>query len=125
MLLLMMQTKFDDGRQCVGRIESAIHHQVHHVPIDFATVLPHLRHRRPGKQPTAFARKLLAHCVVVRIEKISVFTTVRLISRRFGQHKGFEKPGGMGQMPTDRAGIGHRLNAAIFRLQRFAQRFAQ
>jgi len=40
------------------------------------------------------------------------------------QNKGFEKPGGMSEMPLGRACISHALKAKVFRFKRLNQHFA-
>ena len=40
------------------------------------------------------------------------------------QNKGFEKPGGVGEMPFGRARIGHALEAEVFGFKRLNQSFA-
>ena len=63
--------------------------------------------------------------VVIGIEQEAPAGIRRDVARLIGlQHEGFEEPGGVGQVPFGRTGIGHALQVEILRFQRRDQGFA-
>jgi len=87
--------------------------------IDVCPIGPHLRHIGPREHATLRARMPRASRHVVGVEQIRELRIEDLIARQMRhQQKLFKKPGRVGAMPLRRAGIGHRLNNLVFRIQR-------
>ena len=87
-----------------------------------AEVLAHLP--RLLKLRAAFRTRMpLTHADVVRIKQYAVLRIkMPVAGNGLFQHKCFEKPTGMREMPLDRAGIRHRLQCAILRRETGAYR---
>ena len=116
-LALVLDSELDDARIQPGRRIGT--EQPENPVIDVSPVFEHLVERRSGQQTALGAGVLIADRVVVGIEQDSEVGMKRTEPRcRSLQHHGFEKPAGVGEVPLRRAGIRHRLSAAVFRIQR-------
>ena len=122
MLLLVVQPRTKIGARAeqarvVGRAQP-----VFHPGVDLTAVAPDLADGRPREQPSAVAGDPLADRVVIRVEQEVVLGEARPIIGQGGREdEGLEEPGGVGQMPLDRAGVGHRLDDEILGLERLGQ----
>ena len=107
MLMLVIEAERDQIRgQLVDRAEQG---RVHRRP-----PVPHLVERRPGDHPSLRARVPLAFALIIRVEEVGVALVIGLVaSQMIAQHEGFEEPGGVGQMPFRRRGVGHWLERGI------------
>jgi hypothetical protein len=79
----------------------------------------------PRQQASLRSWELFADCVVVGIEQILVAVVGGAGFRLAIENKRLEEPCRVGQVPARRAGVGHRLNEAIFGFERFAQHLAE
>ena len=78
-----------------------------------------------GEQTPLGARMAGTDSVVIGIEEEAPLPIQGLPAHQVGgEHKGVEKPGGVAQVPFGWAGIGHPLEAEIFRRQRGDQGLA-
>jgi len=78
---------------------------------------------RSGKGAALVALHTIAHAVVIRVEQVAIIRVKQLIAGQVrGQHKGFEKPTAVGQVPLGRAHIHDRLHNGVLRLQGLADR---
>ena len=121
MLLLVLQSQLHQVHQgrFVAALQQAFEGRVHPAP-----PLAHLPHRRTTQQAPLGTWLARTDGFVIGIEQVTPAGIGRFIARLVGpQHKGFEKPGGVGQMPFGGAGIGHPLKVEIFGVQRFDQGF--
>ena len=120
-LLLVLQSQFDQGQEhCT--VQPRLQQNLHTL-VNVGTVCQHLSKRRPREQPALGAWMFGTDTVVVGVEKHPERRVVRLKPGRVRfQHKGLKKPGGMRQMPFDRARVWHGLRAAILGRQRCSQR---
>jgi len=112
-LLLVLQAQLHQRAQ--RRVVGQRGQQAQHACIHIRPIGQHLGQRRAREQPALWPRVAGAHTVVVGVEQ----HPKRWMKRRKAalvrlQHKGFKKPGGVGQMPFGRARVGHGLGAAVF-----------
>merc|ERR1711965_42874 len=78
---------------------------------------------RPAQQAAFGPGMPVSYSVVIRVELITPAWIAGLVAFQVGlQQKGFEEPGGVGEVPFRRAGVCHALQAQIFGLQRMDQR---
>jgi len=83
----------------------------------------HLRERRPGEQAAPGALVPGPDRLVVRVEQVGVTRVEAAILRRGpGKHELLEEPGGVGEVPLDRARVRHRLNLLVLGAERSGQR---
>lgn len=121
-LFFVVHAQFDDLAQ--GAVITAPRQERGHGLFDFVPVIHHLFEAGPGEQAALRARMALAHGLVVGIEQHAVLRVAWPVARVVAaQHKGLEEPGGMREMPFDRAAIGHGLGLAVFGGQGRGQRF--
>ena len=118
-LLLMVEAEFQQ-RQHLRRLlrtgEPAAHGPVHPAP-----VVQHVGQGGPGQQATLGPRVPGPGRLVVGVEEVAVGGVDR---RRPGvghQQEGLEEPGGVRQVPLDRAGVRHALHRHVLCRQRFGQ----
>ena len=119
MLLLVLQSQLNQ----LGNILAVIGRQ-QSVDAGVHRLTPQhdLTQRRPGQQAALGPWVFVAHRVVVAVEQHLEGGVIGFEMRLKGfQHKGLEKPGDMGQMPFNGAGIGHGLRLAVFATERFRQ----
>jgi len=125
MLLLVMETEFEDWRHLapdtrLGLVDEAQHRRRHMVAIGADGV-----DRRARQKASLGARMARADRLVIGIEQVGegrVERPVGGIERR--QDKGLEKPAGVRQMPLCRADIGHRLDRLVLGRQVGGEPFA-
>ncbi len=79
----------------------------------------------PRQQASLRSWELFADCVVVGIEQILVAVVGGAGFRLAIENKRLEEPCRVGQVPARRAGVGHRLDAAIFGFEGLAKRLAE
>src|ERR1700704_701392 len=119
MLLLMMHADFENAQYLPEAHFVCRRQQPFDRFIDVCPIGPNLRHIGPREHATLRARMPRASRHVVGIEQIRELWIEDLIARQMRhQQKLFKKPGRVGAMPLGRAGIGHRLNNLVFRIQR-------
>ena len=114
-LLFVLQAQLDQAGHfaVVGQGQ-----QLQDAFIDRFTPAQHLGQAGAGQQAALGARVFVAHGVVITVEqhlegRVEGFET----GLKTRQHKGLQKPGDVGQMPFDRAGVGHGLGLAVFGAQ--------
>ena len=119
-LLLVLQAEFEQRRQFL--VVGVLGQQARDAAVDVGAVGAHFGHRRARQQPALGARMAVADAVVVGVEQDPERRMERL-ELRFQpfEDEGLEEPGGVRQVPLDRAGVGHRLGAAVFVRQRLGQ----
>ena len=87
---------------------------------DMPAVGKDLLERRTRQQAALRPRVTRTDADIVGIEQAAKLRMKRLVARdRLGEHEGFEKPAGVGEMPLHRTRIGHRLQRAILGGKRF------
>ena len=119
MLLLVLQAKFHQLDQFAG----GPFQQPVQALINTVTPVQDGSDSRSAEQAAFRAGVPLTDSVVIRVELITPARVAGLMTcEEWLQQKGFEEPGGVGQMPFRGAGVGHALQAQIFRLQRMDQR---
>src|SRR3954452_15738915 len=96
-----------------------------HLQVDFAAVAQHLSDRRPRQQTAPRSWKLLTDSVVVGIKQILVAAVGGARFPLLSENESLEEPRRVRQVPSRRTGVGHRLNAAIFRFERLAKRLTE
>ena len=112
-LLLVLQAQLYQCAQC--RILPRRGQKVQHARIHIGPVRQHLGQRGARDQTALRPRVAGADTVVIRVEQDPEGGRKRRKTRLVRlQHKGFKKPGGVGQMPFGRAGVGHGLGGAVF-----------
>jgi hypothetical protein len=113
-LLFVLQTQFKQGADVgqagrLGLLQKPQHTLLHRRAIGLD-----LGQRWPCQQTPLRARVLLAHRLVVAVEKRLEGRVVRFELRlKTFQHKGFKKPGGVRQVPFAGAGVRHGLHLGI------------
>jgi hypothetical protein len=111
-LLLVLDAELDERQPLV--VELLRIDGLGHLLLHVLAVGQHLVERRTRKHPALGTRMLVAHRVVVRIEKHAVGGVVQpVVGNRGREDERFEEPGGVPQVPFRRTGIGHRLDGAI------------
>gem|GEM_PF-3229734 len=92
-----------------------------HLCIDLLAVVAHLLQRWPRQQPTLRPGMRRPDALVVAVEQVIPGRVMRRCSSETRQHEAFEEPGGVGQVPFTRAGIGHALQHGILGAERRGQ----
>ena len=115
-LLFVLQTQL--YRFCQfspsGAIQGAALQQGVHALIHGVAPFHDLMQARARQEPALGSRVALAHGVVIAVEEHAKGRVIGLEARlKTLEHEGFKKPGDMGQMPLDRAGIRHGLHLAV------------
>ncbi len=107
----MLQAEFNQRRQ-MGI--DALLQQGGHARVDIVAISLDLGQRRSREQAALSARMLGADAVVIRVEDDPEGRVERrkTLFARF-ENERLEEPGGMRQVPFDRAGVGHRLRTTI------------
>ena len=123
-LLLMLQPQCDELQQFVLCSLVRACQQIQHARINLSPPGQHLRQRGAADKAPIGARILVANAVVITVEQ-NAEAGIKGFETRLKpfQHKSFEKPGHMGQMPLGRAGVGHGLKLAVLGAQRLRQPF--
>jgi hypothetical protein len=122
-LLLVMKAQFDDRGER-RRQRHIVSEQSEHLLVHVRAVAVNLADRRPGQETAARPGKAVADGVVVRVKKKAEMRVERrVIVAGGGKDERLEEPGGMSQVPFDRAGVGHRLHNVVLGRQRLAQTF--
>src|SRR5699024_2291704 len=123
-LLLVVEAEPNDGRKLGLVLVARALDQLEYGLVDCGAVATDLGDIGTRDQAALRARVLLANAVVVGVEKVAPGRVdgapVRVVRL---EHEGLEKPGGMGTVPFDRAGAGHRLKRLIFWRQRRGKAF--
>ncbi|MCY1303951.1 hypothetical protein D9M70_536830 [compost metagenome] len=116
-LLLVGQAQLYPRRQ-LG-IQWRLLQEPAHVFVDVRAIGPHPGQRRSRQQTALRPRLARAEGFVIGIEQVGEGGIERAVVRCVrGEQKGLEEPGGMGQVPFGRAGIGHRLDDHVLLAER-------
>ena len=127
MLLLVMQSEAHDlrGPQALHGRQVAPAPEPGDRGIDVRPILEHLGSRGPREHASKRAGMSFTGGVVVRVEQVPEGRMEGAVRRLEGrEHEGLEEPGRVGEMPFERAGVGHRLRDEIFGVEMGAERFA-
>src|ERR1041385_5045850 len=118
MLLLVLDSKFNEASKLF--VERVALKDINNVTIDVSTIVDDLLDRGPRDEAARRAGELRPEGVVVGIEQIGEIRIKRTITRDLQEYKGLKKPRRVADVPTDRAGVFHRLNDVILGCQRLA-----
>ena len=123
MLLLVVQTQFDERiqvwRQVVGLVQKPAH-----VLVYVGAVFVYPGHGRAAEVTPVGAQYPLAHGFVVAVEHVAEIVVENPVTGRVGhQHERFPKPGCVAEVPFGRADVGGGLHHVIFGFQPPANRF--
>ena len=124
-LLLVLQPQFEQRRRRGPGVGAGIGDESTQGLIHVRAVGVHLGQPRPRQQAALRPRVARAERFVVGIEEMEEARIERPVARRMRpQHHRLEEPGGMGQVPFGRAGVGHGLDALVLGRQRRGERQA-
>src|SRR4051812_5730685 len=113
-LLLVMEAELDDVTRLV---------ELGHARIDVRAVLHHFLDGGTGQKAARGAIPARADGVVVRVEEERVARIEGLVAVARGEHEGLEEPGGVREMPLERAAVRHRLRHEILDGEAATDRF--
>ena len=110
MLLLVVDAQFDElerfGRKTRQRAFQRL--------VDMAAIGADLVERRPAQHPSPRPRVPGSLGLVIAVEQEGVALVERRVPKHMvAQHKGFEEPGRMGEVPFRRRGVGERLDRGV------------
>jgi hypothetical protein len=112
-LLLVVETQLHDVERRSARAPRIVH-EAGHATIHVVPILEHFPERGAREQSALGPGVPVADGMVVRVEQhAKLRMEVTVIADAPFQHEGFEEPGGVSEMPFDRARIRHRLQRAI------------
>ena len=123
MLLLVMETEFQRGRDRGPALVVAARDQLADVQVDVLPVGADLIERRPRQQAPLRSRMARAEAFVIRVEEVVVAVVERLVARQVrAQQQGLEEPARVGLVPFGGTGVLHRLGGLVLGGQRLRQR---
>ena len=98
--------------------------QFRHRGIDMRAVAADVVGGRAGDHAAGEARLPGADCLVIGVEQEAECLVEGAVARQMrGEHELLEEPGGVRAVPFGRAGIGHRLDALVFRREACGEAF--
>lgn len=116
MLLFVVQPQ-GQQRGKVGAL-TGVAQQLAHLLVNVPAIAEHLV-QCGARQQTAFGTQMTfadAHVVGVEQDLVGRINEWGRLGQG-GENKGLKEPGGMGQMPFQRAGVGHGLQLTVFGAQ--------
>ncbi|GAC1645787.1 MAG: hypothetical protein NVS9B15_03500 [Acidobacteriaceae bacterium] len=116
MLLFVMDAEGDErfDLRC-----GVVGEEIGNVAVHVGAVVHNLLLRRPGEKSSAGAIRVFANLFVVGVEDPDEVFIERLVYRQMRtQQECLEEPGGMCEMPFDRASVGHGLKHLVFGAER-------
>ena len=120
MLLLVLDADFYDGGQLFPIPAAGLLDKRTGAGVEVVAVVKNLLHGRTSDQAPLRSRIAFTDLHIVGIEQVGVLGLGRLVIwPGGGQHKSFEEPTGVGQMPLGGAGVRHALNYEILGGERF------
>jgi hypothetical protein len=118
-LLFVLEAESDDAE---GLVLGGVLEEAADGGVDVGAVGEDLVERRAGKRGTELLFGHLAEGAVVAVEEpFEVGVEGLVASDELGEDEGFKEPGGVGDVPLDRGGLGAGLHHHVFRGERGAK----